>query len=136
MNANQFANEIANSPHADALLTAGASFVVAVAGAIFARLSKRWIFLVPVERIARVLIESAVARTEAEVEKMKSASGQKNLNTIQAWSAKSSAIMTAEADADARAGVSLRKTIGDAALGAMVDRAVRDLKTKQGKVGD
>ena len=134
MNANQFANEIANSPHADALVAAGASFVVAVVGAIFARLSKRWIFLVPVERIARVLVESAVARTEAEVEKMKDASGRRTLNELQSRSAKASAVMTAEAEADARAGVSLRKTIGDAALGAMVDRAVRELKTK--KAGD
>jgi hypothetical protein len=134
MNANEFANEIANSPHADALVTAAASFVVAVVGAIFARLSKRWIFLVPVERIARVLIESAVARTEAEVVKMKSASGRNHLSEVQSRSAKASAIMTAEAEADARAGVSLRKTIGDAALGAMVDRAVKQLKTK--KAGD
>jgi len=132
MNANQFANEIANSPHADALLTAAASFVSMVVMAIMARLSKRWIFLVPVERIARVMIEAAVARTEAEVAKMKDASGRAHLNEFQARSAKASAIMTAEAMADERAGVSLRKTIGDRELGLLVDRAVRELKAKAG----
>lgn len=127
-------DEILNSPHADALVSAAATFAVSAGFALYAHLSKRWAFLVPVGRIAGVLIEAAVARTEARVAEMKRDSGRTKLNQFQATTAKEEAIEVAEAMAKARLGASLQKTLGDARLGEMVNRAV--LETKLRKQGD
>lgn len=125
-------DEIMNSPHADALVSAAATFAVAVAGAVWARLSKRWAFLVPVKSIARDLIRAAVLETERDVATMKRASGRDKLDAIQAGNARMRAIERAEEKANRKHKVSLRRTIGDRALRQLVETAVRESKPAGG----
>lgn len=128
MDAQALISDLANSPHADALLAAAAAFVVAVLREVWARFSPRWLRMVPVEAIARELVRAAVLETEKHVEETKVESGCQKLDAIQANNAKHRAIDLAEAKA-MTLGVSLRKTIGDAMLRRMVDSSVRDMKT-------
>lgn len=126
----EIVDEVLGSPDAGDLVSALAAFAVYAGFAIYAHLSRRWVFLVPVARIARMLVEAAVAKQKADVDAKKAASGGKLLPQA-AWNAQSEAVSEVERQAAAM-GVSVAGTVGEDRLRAMVDEAVERLKGKAG----